>query len=534
VFARGPDAPWTAGAFHRLGPDGRDTVLDLGAHVPALSLRPEGVRTGWLDGAPVVLAHPTEAPDRDVWLRLTPDGPIALTAALKDPHPVLAALGDGAALAVADGVAWRLDATGHAQQLGGAPATGAAWPRRLLEPRLGLTPPRRDWMLLQDPDGALRQVSAAIGPSVGSTDVAPGASGAGAVPRPADSELLAWSPAYRTAVLRAADDRGRQAIVLARAGAAPRTVATINARLAAIDPPRVIAIHHPGPDGAPLTSWLLLPPRAAGSPPPPLLVRPYLGDNYRAVRISAPFVGDLVANAPAFVGHGYALLLPSLPIRRGDPAPWTGVADRILAIVRAAADQPDSTGTFDAGRLGLWGQSYGGYTVVTALTQSEAFRAAVVSGAPTDLLAMWGTFQPNWRYSPEDGIDIAWHAGWTETAQGAMGAPPWAAPQRYVAGSPIFAADRITTPLLILHGDQDVVGLAQAETLFTSLYRQDKDALLVTYWGEGHMLNSPATLRDRYARGFAWLDRGFGINPPPAAAVPRPARAAARPAPRTR
>jgi dipeptidyl aminopeptidase/acylaminoacyl peptidase len=122
------------------------------------------------------------------------------------------------------------------------------------------------------------------------------------------------------------------------------------------------------------------------------------------------------------------------------------------------------------------------------------------------LISTYGTFLPPRRVHPEDGLSINTMAGWAESGQPRLGGAPWMAPQTYVANSPIFAAGRINTPMLLLQGDQDIASLTQAEEMFSALYRQNKDAILVSYWGEGHVVASPANLRDLYARVFQWLD----------------------------
>ena len=121
-------------------------------------------------------------------------------------------------------------------------------------------------------------------------------------------------------------------------------------------------------------------------------------------------------------------------------------------------------------------------------------------------MSLRGTFVPSRRVAPEDGLSINATTGWVERGQARLGGTPGADPQTYVRNSPIFAADRIRTPMLLLQGDKDVAPLSQAEEMFSSLYRQNKDAVLVTYWGEGHVVTSPANVRDLYARIFAWFD----------------------------
>ncbi|MDP3748643.1 MAG: prolyl oligopeptidase family serine peptidase [Phenylobacterium sp.] len=79
------------------------------------------------------------------------------------------------------------------------------------------------------------------------------------------------------------------------------------------------------------------------------------------------------------------------------------------------------------------------------------------------------------------------------------------------------AADRISAPLLLIAGDQDEVSVTQSQAMFSALYRQGKDTQLITYWGERHLISSPANLRDLYVRAFDWLGRTLT----PAAGSPR-------------
>jgi len=46
--------------------------------------------------------------------------------------------------------------------------------------------------------------------------------------------------------------------------------------------------------------------------------------------------------------------------------------------------------------------------------------------------------------------------------------------------------------------------------MFTALYRLNKDAVLVRYWGEGHVLTSPANIQDYWHRIFDWYDQHLG------------------------
>lgn len=169
------------------------------------------------------------------------------------------------------------------------------------------------------------------------------------------------------------------------------------------------------------------------------------------------------------------------------------------------------------------------------IAQTDRFRAAIVQAAPADLVSMHGDFGLKRLALPEGGLGANPSAGWTEDLQGAMRGPPYSNPARYVANSPVFVADRIHTPLLIFHGDLDAIPIGQAQEMFSSLHRQNKDVVLVTYWGEGHSFTSPGTIRDYYRRAFAWLDlhlRASSTKPRPARPWPGPAPAPASAAPR--
>jgi dipeptidyl aminopeptidase/acylaminoacyl peptidase len=145
--------------------------------------------------------------------------------------------------------------------------------------------------------------------------------------------------------------------------------------------------------------------------------------------------------------------------------------------------------------------------VALTATQTDRFKAAIASNGIYDLASNQGSFTPQFRLDPGDNAVILQWAGYNESSQPHLGATPWENPARYAASSVIARAGRITTPLLILAGDRDFSHLEQSEQLFSALYRQGKDALLVSYWGENHVLANPANLRDSYAQVLQWLNR---------------------------
>jgi dipeptidyl aminopeptidase/acylaminoacyl peptidase len=517
VFARGADAPWRAGAFWRFDTTGRGTRLTSAPFAPSMQLRPEVVQAGWLGGDPVALGRARPA-DPAAWYRLAAGGPVRLGVRLPDAGTVIAA--DAHDLSIIAGERlWRVD--GH----GGARRIGPDLPIRPLrtftarDGRIGRAWSPTGWALARA--GGVSTVL--------SVDVA-GVAQVASIPD--DASILATGP---TGLLTQAPGAGgRLEVGLAGPDRPVRSLSTLNASLATVDALDVRAIDHAGPDGRPLRSWLFLPRREPGLPPPPLVVKVYSGDVYRDWPRPKPPVLGFVGDVRVLTGAGYAVLTPSLPAPDRRPAePAAGLADRILAVVDAAARSPATAGTFDPERLALFGQSYGGYTVTAALTQTDRFRAAIDQSGYVDLVSEWAGLSATQRSAPEPGGRSNGATGGMESAQGRMGVPPWADPARYDRNSPLMAADKITTPLLILHGDQDGnVSLAQSEALFSALYRQGKDALLVTYWGEGHNIASPGNVRDLYTEVLRFL--ADHLNADGAAPRANPATASASAAPRPR
>jgi dipeptidyl aminopeptidase/acylaminoacyl peptidase len=103
----------------------------------------------------------------------------------------------------------------------------------------------------------------------------------------------------------------------------------------------------------------------------------------------------------------------------------------------------------------------------------------------------------------------------SEGGQDALGAPPWKDAQRYIRNSPIFYADRVETPLLIIQGDMDYVHMQQGEEFFSAMNRQGKRARFIRYWTSGHVVGGANNL-DQWKQIFAWFDeflKPTGLNP---------------------
>jgi len=281
-------------------------------------------------------------------------------------------------------------------------------------------------------------------------------------------------------------------------------IETLNDGLRDVTPAAERPLVRRAADGREITDWLFLPAFARKTAHLRLVVIPYPGMEFG--RASPPDVGPAAeryhASVQLLVGHGYAVLMPSMP---AEPSP-SGKAIRFAANVDAAVDGAIATGMIDPKRIALWGHSYGGYAAAEIATRSCRYASIIASAGVYDLGADVGTFDPTLRLAPEEGTTIGWNFAWAETGQGGLGVTPWQDPYRYIANSPYYQAGQIVTPMLIIAADRDGSPMAGAEELFSALFRQNKDAELVTYWDEGHVVGSPANVRDLYRRVFAWLD----------------------------
>lgn len=504
AFARQGDVPFSQGRFWRFAVKGEAKRLELGALVPDFgpTYDTQGFARGdWLDGDPVVAARPRVGGHADYW-QVTPKGLKNLTARLPEGAEALGVSAKAWAVAAGDQV-WRVTPAGS-RSWGVAPAkitSLAAGPPGFRGSQNFV--PRLDELALAD--GAASTL-----PWPGLRTPAP----------PADTRVIDAAPGG--VVEQARDAHGVQTLSWVARSGSRKVVTTVNAALADVEFAKPIEIHHKGLDGKDLVSWLYLPshPRP-GEGKPPVVVLPYPASPANPSNILAPGRLLLSTNPLILAAHGYAALVPAMPYLEGRE-PTDGMAEQILGPVDVAAQM----GLVDGDRVAVWGHSYGGYTAVVAATQSKRFRSVIATAPTVNLISGYGVVGMI-HVMPDFGLHVMAAAGSFETGQLRMGVPPWVDPQRYVRNSPILKADKITAPMLLIYGDGDK-NIEQPQSLFTALYRQNKDAIFLTYRGEAHVIFSPANVRDEHERIFAFLDETLARQP---SAAPFPILAPAAPTP---
>lgn len=313
---------------------------------------------------------------------------------------------------------------------------------------------------------------------------------------------------------RIATDSGTFAYALNWRTGSTAEVMSINRYIADIKRGRRMLIEYRGGNGESLTGVVLLPPEYQPGRKYPVLTWVYAGETYRNANANSYVLANRPAsslNMQVLAARGYVVLFPSIPL----PAD-TLVRDQYLEIPRAvlaAVDRLVELGIADSDRIAVGGHSNGGYTTNVIIAQTSRFKAAITMAGVSNLTSNYGVFDARFRYTDMAARDGTFQMNWAEAGQAGLRAPLTENLWAYIRNSPLFYADRIQTPLLLIHGDQDLSPMTEAEQLFTSLYRQGKRARFVRYWGEGHTIGaSPANTRHMWGEIVAWLDEFCDVS----------------------
>ncbi|WP_068546109.1 alpha/beta hydrolase family protein [Thalassotalea crassostreae] len=179
-------------------------------------------------------------------------------------------------------------------------------------------------------------------------------------------------------------------------------------------------------------------------------------------------------NFPFYTSNGYAIFLPDVHFEVGTPGHSTNKS--ILPGLQKIIDM----GVADKDAIGLHGHSWSGYQTLHAITETNLF-AAAVSGAPVSNMTS--------AYSGiRLGTGLARQFQY-EQGQSRIGASLFERRDLYIENSPVFFADRITTPLLMQFGDiDDAVPWQQGVEMYMAMRRLEKEVILLQYEGEPHHL----------------------------------------------
>lgn len=248
-------------------------------------------------------------------------------------------------------------------------------------------------------------------------------------------------------------------------------------------------------DGEPLQGALLLPSDYQEGKRYPLIVWVYGGSSGSNDFGHFGLVGRGPFNMQLFATRGYAVLAPDAPERLGMP-----MADLVKTVL-PGVNKVVEMGIADPGRLGVMGHSYGGYTTLALIVQTNRFQAAVEADGMADLIGAYGQM---------DKSGAAFGTSFEGQGQILMGGTPWQFPERYIENSPVFHLDRVETPLMMVHGSEDTaVAAFLGDEVFVGLRRLGKKVDYARYQGEPHSPDqwSYANQTDLCNRMITWFDK---------------------------
>jgi dipeptidyl aminopeptidase/acylaminoacyl peptidase len=149
-------------------------------------------------------------------------------------------------------------------------------------------------------------------------------------------------------------------------------------------------------------------------------------------------------------------------------------------------------------RVGCEGASYGGFMTQLLITRTDIFAAAVSHAGISMIGSYWG--EGYWGYG--------------YNAVSAAESYPWNRPDIYVDQSPLFAADKIVTPLLLLHGAADTnVPPGESEQMYTALKILGKDVEYIKYEGQNHFILDYKKRKSWSDAQLAWFDKYLKDQP---------------------
>lgn len=222
-------------------------------------------------------------------------------------------------------------------------------------------------------------------------------------------------------------------------------------------------------------SGILLEPTADSDCPLPLVVNLYPKIRHSAYAHTWE-LGSAAAILPPqwLVKHGFSVLIPDL-----FPGPGDFIEELYKEFVQALGALSGYP-SIDLSKVAVMGHSFGGYAVNCLITRATQIKAAVSAGGCGDLTRMWATFESH--QGSVDGYGCQWVEA--NSVGPELQAPPWVNPQAYITNSPVFQLDKVTAPLLLIGGANDV--LYQPEGMLLGLSRLEKTVRCFRYCGEGH------------------------------------------------
>lgn len=194
-----------------------------------------------------------------------------------------------------------------------------------------------------------------------------------------------------------------------------------------------------------------------------------------------------------YVSNGYIVFIPDIVYEAGYPA-----KSAYNCIMSGTDHVIRNNNWVDSTKMGLQGQSWGGYQTAQLITMTNRFKAAMAGAPVSNMFSAYG--------------GIRWTSGLSrqfqyERTQSRIGYTIWENPELYIANSPIFGLPNVQTPLLIMSNDGDgAVPWYQGIEMYMGLRRLNKPVWLLNYNGDEHNLMIHANRKDLSIRMRQFFD----------------------------
>ena len=258
-------------------------------------------------------------------------------------------------------------------------------------------------------------------------------------------------------------------------------------------------------DGTPLKGLVYIPDDIKPGEKLPVICYFYEKSSNQLYTFYNPAPSRSIINISFFTSRGYIVFVPDIIYKDGHPgeSAWNCICSGAEAVCKA---YPFA----DKDRMGIQGQSWGGYQTAYLVTRTDMFAAAGAGAPVSNMTSAYG--------------GIRWGSGMTragqyEHGQSRIGKTLWdeGGLDLYLENSPIFKADKVSTPLLIMHNDNDgAVPWYQGIEYFSALRRLGKPCWMLQYNNEAHNLVERRNCKDLSRRLSQFFDHYLKGEPMPA------------------
>lgn len=224
----------------------------------------------------------------------------------------------------------------------------------------------------------------------------------------------------------------------------------------------------------------------------PMIVYFYekLSDGLYTYNAPAPTPSRL--NISFFVSNGYLVFAPDISYETGYPG------KSAEEFINSGVESLKKNAWVDGTKIGIQGQSWGGYQVAHLITVTNMYAAAWAGAPVVNMTSAYG--------------GIRWESGMNrqfqyEKTQSRIGATLWEKPELYIQNSPLFNFPKVNTPVVVMSNDADgAVPWYQGIEMFTGLKRLGKPVWLLNYNNEAHNLVLRQNRKDIQIREQQFFD----------------------------